>query len=132
MASSSITPYKTNAATQAFALQSTSASGATFIVTGRSLANPHFIQITRKIGPSNSMANDHVIVRISLTDPNATTLKPVTGSVTLDISIPRDNATVTLAEMTEELGLLASLLNDNTALAATTVNRSALLNGQDL
>jgi len=64
MASSSITPYQTNSVQVTHALQSTSATGANYIVAGRSLATPQSVQITRKIGPAGSLANDHIFVRV--------------------------------------------------------------------
>jgi len=132
MASSSLVPKKSESTVETFALQNTSAQGATYSVAGRGLALPKQIVIQRKVGPSGSTGNDHVIVRVVHTDANATTGKPVTSLVSLDISIPRDTATITPTEVVESLGILASLLNDSTALAATTVARTALVEGRDL
>jgi len=132
MPSSSLVPYQSNSVSMSFTLQSSFASGARWLVTARPLANPYCVELNRKIAPPNSMANDHVILRVSRTDANSVTSKPVTGSATLDISIPRDVGTITLDEMKAVVGLLSSLLNDCTALAATDVNRSTLLNGLDL
>jgi len=111
---------------------STSPTGAKYQVSGRALASPYSIEINRKIGPVSATGNDHVIVRVSKTDPNSTTAKPATVLCTLDISIPRDNATVTPTEVLACVGVLASLLNDCAALAATSVNRTALIEGRDL
>jgi len=132
MSSASLTPYKNNSTTQAFTLVSNSATGALYSVASRSLATPYTVQITRKVGSPGALGNDHVFLKVSLSDPNSTTGKIATGSATLDISIPRDVTTVTQAELLEVLGILSSLLNDSTALAATTVARTALLEGRDL
>jgi len=132
MASSSLTPYKNNTQQVTFALQSSSLTGAVYTVASRGLATPFRVSINRKIGPTNSTGNDHVILKVELSDPNSTTGKIATGLATLDISIPRDTSTVTQAEMVEVLGILGSLLNDAAALAATTINRTALLEGRDL
>jgi len=132
MPSASLAPYQSNSVQMTFTLQSSNSSGAAWLVTARPLANPYKVELIRKIAPPNSMANDHVILRVSRTDANSTSGKPATGSASLDISIPRDVATIDLSEMKAVVGILSSLLNDNAALAATDVNRSALLSGLDL
>lgn len=132
MASSTIIPYKDHTTAVPFSLVSTSAEKTVYRVTGRSLGLPHEISVQRKIGGSGSKSNDHVIVRIARVEANAVTGIPATLLCSLDISIPRDQSVLTSTVQLEALGMLASLLDDSTAVAATTVNRSALIAGTDL
>lgn len=132
MASASLAPYKNNSAQVTHLLVATGPTGSSYSVAGRSLGLPYGIQIQRKVGPSGSLANDHVIVKVGCSYANATTGKIATGSVSCDISIPRDSTIITTTVMAELLGQLSSLLNDSTALAATSANRVALIEGRDL
>jgi len=132
MASSTLTAYRDGSDTVVFTLVSTSATGAVWTVSGRSLSAPYSISIDRKINSSGAMANDHVILRISETELNATTGKPATLAATLDISIPKDQSILTPTVQKYLLKRLASLLNDQSATAATFVSAVALIEGRDL
>jgi len=132
MASSQLQPYKDNTTQVTFVLVSTSATGATYQVSGGTLAEPFRIEIVRKIGPTSQVGNDHVIVRFTRSLRNATTGKLSTCTISVDIGIPKDTSLFTATVMKETLALVASLLNDNAANAATSVNRTALIEGRDL
>jgi len=132
MASSSLTPYYNATQQLTFALVSTSAEKAVWRVAGRSLAEPFELSILRKIGPTGSKANDHVILKVALTERDANTGFPATGSVAVDISIPRNDIAVATASMETLIKAVSSLLNDSTAAAATTVAADKLLGGNDL
>lgn len=132
MASAALSPYYDNASQITYSLVSTSKDSSLYRVSGRSLATPHTLEIIRKIGPNGAAANDHVIVRLTRVERNETTQKLATVSCSLDISIPRDTTAVTNSTVIAQLGALASLLNDSTALAATANNRGALIDGRDL
>jgi len=135
MASSTIAPKYGTSASNTFALRNTSAAGCEYAVAGRSLAKPYTVSILRKVGNSSATGNDHVIVSIRRTEANATTFKLSTGAVTLDISIPRDSATITADHMNEMLASLSSLLNDFAAVEDTLASHGniiTLLGGSDL
>lgn len=132
MASSTLTPKYDNSSSYTFVLVSTSADGATFKVDGRDLATPFEVNVQRKLTTGNKTGNDHVVVRMARTERNATTAKLATAQVLVDISIPKDCSIITQAEQVKLLGAVSSLLNDNAALQATTVARTALVNGRDI
>lgn len=132
MASSSLLPYKNNTTTQTFALVSTSATGAKYQLSGRSLANPYVIEIQRKLTPANASGNDHVVLRVARTEANATTGKLATFQVLLDISVPKDISVLTSAVQKEVVSSLTSLLNECTAMEATNANITSLIEGRDL
>jgi len=132
MASATLTPYKSSAATQAFALVSTSPEGASWQVAGRSLSQPYTVSINRKIVPG-AAANSHLVIRVGRTDNNATTGKPATASVTLDVSVPKDQSIITTAVLNELLCVIGSLLDDQYAVtSAVNAARTAILEGRDL
>lgn len=132
MASATLAPYKTNALTQTFTLVSTSAEESIYRVSGRGLAQPWSLSISRKIGVNGQKSNDRVSVKISKVNINSTTSLLSAANVSMECSIPRDTVAVPATEVVECLGILASLLNDSTALAATTANRTAIVEGRDL
>jgi len=135
MASSTIAPKYGTSASNTFALRNTNSSGCEYAVSGRSLSKPYAITISRKVGNGSALGNDHVIVSIRRTEANATTFKLSTGNVTLDISIPRDSATLTTDMMNEMLASLSSLLNDYAAVEDTLASHGniiTLLGGADL
>lgn len=132
MASSSIQPYKNNTTTETFTLVSSEKDGASYKVAGRPLANPYEVVIQRKLTAPSKKSNDHVVLRIYRTEPNADTGILATGQVTLDISIPKDQTVITATVMTELISELSSLLNEATAMEATTANIDALIEGYDL
>lgn len=131
MASSTLTLYCTNAVTKVFTLVGVLADGARYMVSGRAIACPFVTEIKRKFNP-NGTGNDHVGIRIARTEQNTTSGKLATCQVLLDISIPKDQSVLTPAVQKEILALLASALNENAAVASTTVNASALIEGRDL
>jgi len=132
MPSSSLTPYYTNSAQFTFQLATTSETGACYKIAGRPLSTPYQVEIIRKVTPSAATANDHVILRATLIGRNATTSKLATASVSVDVSIPKDAATISETDVIHMLGVIASLINDSAALQSTTVNATALLEGRDL
>lgn len=132
MATATLSPKYLGALSDAFELVSTSKDSSLYRMAGRSLATPFTLEISRKIGPNGASANDHVIVRIVRVDRNATTQKLATASVTLDVSIPRDTTATAAADVVAMMGTMASLINDCSDLAATTTNRTKLVNGRDL
>jgi len=132
MPSSSITPYYNNTSQYTFALATTSETGAVYKMAGRPLSQPFQVEVQRKITASAATANDHVILRISRIEKNATTGKLATGSVTVDLSIPKDTASLAEADFTKMVGAVASILNECAALQSTTVNAVALEEGRDL
>lgn len=132
MSSSTITPYVTNAATQAFSLVSESATGAKYMVAGREIGLPYVVEVTRKLTAPGATSNDHVGIRIARTERNATTAKLATCQVLLDISIPKDATVITQTEQKKLLSALASLLNEYTAMEATTASITALVEGRNL
>lgn len=132
MASSTLTAYETSSVTKAFALAQVSATATTYILSGRAISLPYKVSIERKIGNSNASSNDHVLLRISRIEANATTAKPATFQATLDISIPKDQSILTPVEQKKVLALIASMLNDGAAVGATNANTTALIEGRDL
>lgn len=132
MASSSLTPYKNSTEQETFSLVSTSGSGAKYMVSGRSLANPFVIECQRKLTPATASGNDHVVLRLARTESNATTSKLATCQVLVDVSIPKDTSVLTATVQKELVALAASLLNEATAMEATNANITALVEGRDL
>lgn len=130
MASSSLTPYLDNTSSGTFNLVSSSIELTRWIASGRSISAPWAIE--RSLKKSSGKSNDHVIVRVFKTDLNSTTGQLVTGQVLLDISIPKDNTTITNTEMVELLGVLTSVLNQYSANNASSAVRTALVEGRDL
>jgi hypothetical protein len=134
LSSASISPKYGDTETVTYGLVSDNAAGAKWQVSGRSLGLPKTLELNRKVGAPGAMGNDHVILRFSQTEANTETGKIATGSVTLDVSIPRDVATITQAMMNDLLGMLSSLLNDLGAVedTASRANCIALLEGVNL
>jgi len=134
MATATLTPYYSSAAQQTFTLASQGSDKVTWRdpAASRSLARPYIVELTRKLGQQNSKANDHVTLKISRSESAVSTGLPVTGFVSLDISIPRDNTSISAANMQSMLGILGSLLFNSTATPATLTNIASLVNGSDL
>lgn len=134
MSSSSLAPKYSEANVTTFALVSENAAGAKWLVASRPLANPQSIEVIRKIGNQNSNANDHVILRSVRSETNATTGKVATAVVSVDISIPRDTATVTQLMINRMIGELVSLLNgfSSTELETSRSEIISLLSGGTL
>lgn len=131
MASSTLTPYCNNVATQTFILVSTTAIGARYMASGRAISCPYTIEIVRKLNP-NGTGNDHVGLRIARTEQNVTTGKLATCQFLLDISIPKDQSIITQVVQKELGAILASIFNESTAMEATSVALTALVEGRDL
>jgi hypothetical protein len=131
MASSSLNPFVNNTVHQALVLKSTSPDGAVFMVGGRALGAPYEVQQIRKVN-SNSLSNDHSIIRLTRKEVNTSTGKLATLQVTIDISIPKDVSVLTLAEQRNAVSLLVSLLNESSAMEATNANITSVLEGRDL
>jgi len=131
MASATIAPYKSNSAQTTFSLVGNSSTGASWKLAGRNLSEPYSVEIVRKLSPSGSLANDVVLVRQVRVERNTTTGKLATMLIETKISIPKDDSVLTATAQLEGLACQASLLNDCTAMAATTVNRTALIEGRD-
>lgn len=131
MASQTLTLYKNNTQTQVFQLVGVSSDGARYMAAGRPIACPFVIEIKRKLNLAGT-GNDHVGVRIARTEQNATTGKLATCQYLLDISIPKDQSILTQVVQKELGAILASLFNESTAMEATTVALTALVEGRDL
>jgi len=132
MPSATLTPYYTNTDQITFALVSSGENKAVYQLAGRSLAAPYEVSIVRKVGQTGQKTNDHVVVTITQTAINTTTGIPATAVVKMDLSIPRDVSILTPSAVARQLGILGSLLNESTALEATTVACTALVNGRFL
>jgi hypothetical protein len=133
MASSSLAPYYDNTNQTTFVLSTQGADETNYKVAGRSIARPYSVTVRRKTTALGAAGNDHVIVRIARVESNADTGKPVTGQVTLDISVPKDSATIDGNDIGDLCALMSSLLNDNTAMAAASSDSiSALVQGNDI
>jgi len=130
MPTSTLNPYYDATHQGAFSLVTSSDKGALWLTSSRPLACPSSMEIIRKLTPPNSLANDHIIVRLVDTEQNATTAKLATFSATLDISIPKDQSVCTSTVQKIMLAYLASMLNDSAVMGATSVNRTALLEGR--
>jgi len=132
MASSTLATYYDATNHTDFALVTTGATGGKWAVAGRSLSEPYSLEIQRKIGPAGALANDHIVLRLIRTDKNATTGKPATYSITMDISVPKDNSILTETVQKYILKQFGSVINDCAAMVGTYTNAVALLEGRDL
>lgn len=131
MASSTLSPYKNNTTTVAFALVSESPNGAKYQVSGRDIGLPFTLEIARKLTQPGAAGNDEVTVIIRRIEKNATTGKLATFYSKHLISIPKDTSVLTQTVQKECLSLLASLFNESTAMEATTVFLTALIEGRN-
>lgn len=132
MATETLTLYKNNTQTQAFGLAQTSATKTVWLAAGRAISLPYSVSVERKPTSANSASNDHVVLRVSRVEANASTGKLASLPITLDISIPKDQSVLTLAVQKEMLCVLASALNEATAMEATNANITKLIEGRDL
>lgn len=128
MASSTLTLYRDNTNTTAFALVSTSDGSARWISSGRALATP--FQVSQRIKVSKGAGNDEVYFTVSRTEANASTGKLATALAEIRVSIPKDQTILTPTLQKELLALCASAINDAAALGATLANRTALIEGR--
>lgn len=132
MPSSTISPKYGDTETTVFTLVSSSATGSKYQVSGRDLATPKGIEITRRLTQPSAQANDHIQLRIFHTERNATTMKLATAQVLVDISCPKDTSILTQAVQAQLLGCLSSILNDYAAVEDDRATNTALLSGMDL
>lgn len=130
MASTSLNPFVDNTNHQAFVLKTNTSNGAIWMVSGRNLSTPFEIETSRKVNP-NALSNDHSVVRLTRKEANATTGKLATCQITLDVSVPKDTTIITLAEQKKLVAILASMLNEQTAMEATNANITAVVEGRD-
>lgn len=130
MASSSLTLYSSNSTSQAFALVSSSVDKTVWKVAGRPLSTPIELEFTRRL--TNGSKNDHLVLRLSQKEQNASTAQLATGQILVDISVPKDQSIITPAVLVGLLGMVSSLLNDASALATTSANRTAIVDGRDV
>jgi len=130
MATSSLTLYSSNAASAAFVLVSSSVDNTVWKVANRSLSTPLSLQFTRKYQSGNK--NDILKVVFKQIERNATTAQLATFQASLEISVPKDQSILTPAVCAGVIGYLSSLLDDSTALQATSANRTAIVDGRDV
>lgn len=133
MASTSISPKYGDTETVTFSLASNSATGATYLVSGRALSAPYGVEVKRLLTKAGQTANDHIQLRVFKTEMNATTGKPATDQVLLDLSIAKDRSVLTTSGINILTNVIASILNNYGALAAdTSATVTALSSGMDL
>lgn len=132
MATDTITAYKNNTQTTVFLLQNSSATKTTWLVSGRAIALPFNLSVERKPSANNASTNDHVVLRLSRVEQNSSTGKLATLQVSLDLSLPKDQSVLTAGVQKELISCLASILNESTAMEATSANITKLIEGRDL
>jgi len=132
MPTNQLSLYKNHTETVAFDLATCTEDGARYVVAGRQLNQPFYLEVRRKLTPSASKGNDRVSVTIGRTDKNTSTSQLATGTVQCVISVPKDNSIIGRTEMEQLVSLLRSALDDSTVRASTCVNIDALLDGRDL
>jgi hypothetical protein len=132
MASSTLSPYKNNTTQETFSLQTVSSTGTKYLVSGRSLSQPYTLEVVRKLTAPSASGNDRVELRVTRSEANATTGKLATLVGTLSISIPKDISVLDADAQAEAISILASLVNESTAMEATKVAITALIEGRDL
>jgi len=92
----------------------------------RSLTTPLVLRQQAKLGQPGSKGNDHVLIKISDSVANGDTGEIVTGSISCDVSIPRDAAYT--AQHTEDLVCnlrsFLTLTNQEDAIGAGSLDRS--------
>ncbi len=131
MSSATFSPYKNNTQTVVFTLASENPNGVTYLVSGRSISQPMTLTISRKLTAPGAAGNDEVTLVIKRIDQNATTLKLSTAYAKFILSIPKDQSVVTAAVQKELCAILASLFNESTAMEATTLFLTALVEGRN-
>lgn len=128
MPASSLVLYKNNTQAVTFPLAASGLDEVSYLEGGRSINEPHTISISKKM--AKGAANNLVYVTLKRVQRNATTGKLATFQVKVEISIPQDNSILSNAVNVEELSLIGSYLIDAAATGATTVNRTALIEGR--
>lgn len=107
-----------------FALVSTTANGALYRLSSRALQLPLSIEFAYKLGTPGQKGNDSLKVVIADTLQNATTKEVMQLRANLELSVPRDAATVTDAYITQIMGFMASIIGKSahrTAIADASV-----------
>jgi hypothetical protein len=99
-----------------FTLAGSTSKGAIYKVTDRSLALPQTLEFTNNIGNPGSKGNDHVVVSLKNTVQNGDTGLVSTGSLKMDLSIPRDSAW-TSTDTEDLMAFLVDLLGTGSAIA---------------
>lgn len=94
MASATLTLHDHAEADIVYSLVSQHAKGAQFKLVTRALALPLSLDFNYQVGEPGSKGNDRCIVTLRDTVQNGTTGVVSTGSVKVEISIPRDSAWV--------------------------------------
>jgi hypothetical protein len=92
----------------------------------RALGLPLAIRQTLKSGQPGALGNDHVKIAVSDSRQNSDTGKVSTGSVTLDVSIPRDTAafdTQAVEDMVCYMRSFLTLTDQEDAIAVGKLNR---------
>jgi len=130
MASNTLTPAVDDTNRQTFNLVSTSLNKTAWVAPSRKLATPYQISVERKLASGKS--NDQIVLRILRIENNATTGLPATASITLNISLPKDQTILTAAEMTKMIVAIGSIIGDSALGAATVVAVTSLIEGRDL
>lgn len=131
MSSPSFSPYKNNTTTTVFTLASESPTGVKYLVSGRSIACPFSLEISRKLTAPNAAGNDEVSILVKRIEQNATSGKLATGFVKVTVSIPKDVSVITATVQKELMSVVASLFNESTAMEATTAFITALIEGRN-
>lgn len=129
--SSTLTPYTGASGTISLVPVAENANGAMYLVSGRAMNLPYSMTVARKLTAPSAAGNDSVSIRLARCEANATSGKLATMAVTLTVSIPKDQTVHTVAEQKKMLCAVASLLNESTAMEATTVFMTALLEGRN-
>ncbi len=131
MSSATLTPYINNTTTQSFVLVSESPNGVKYLVSGRPIGLPYTLEISRKLTAPGAAGNDEVTIIVKRIEQNATTGKLSTFYDKRVISIPKDQSVITQAIQKQILSIIPSLSNESTAMEATTVFLSALVEGRN-
>jgi hypothetical protein len=132
MSSSTLTAYENSSDTQVFSLASENQNGARYLAADRDIAAPYVVDVVRKLTAPNATGNDHVTLRVAKTERNGDTGKLATMQVLVDISIPKDTSVLTQTIQKEVVSVACSLLNEATAMEATSVNIGKLISGLNL
>lgn len=132
MATETLTAYEANVGTQSFVLKQTGSDKTVWIKAGREISIPYTVNVERKLSNSNSKSNDRVVLRVSRVERNASTGVLATLQATLEISIPKDQSILTATEQKKLVSIVASILNEGTAMEATNANITKLIEGRDL
>lgn len=109
MPSASYTLKEQDTATDVvFTLVGNTPTGAEYKVVSRSLALPQNLKLTFVLGNPGARGNDHVKIQFNNTIADADAVSH-TGSVTIDLSIPRNSAWTT-TDSEDLLAFVANLL----------------------